>query len=251
MIKKQWTTKKQLESPIGRMGHVDFVIPWVYHFLSCLRSLLARAQNRRMIRIGKKCIKDLELMQTVLDKATKGIDMNLLTFRSPNRVYYSDSCPAGLGGYSNQGHTWRFKVPDDLQFQASNNLLKFLAAIITPWIDIINGKLSPGDCALSMTDSTTAEGWMQKSNYAKPDNDPIQVITCIDTARKYTWIFMQAEVKGYSPWFAGNQIMSRTRSQETGIAMRKNSPLFYALTSRNRCRKASVYLNYPERSIYG
>ncbi len=109
MIKKQWTTKKQLESPIGRMGHVDFVIPWVYHFLSCLRSLLARAQNRRMIRIGKKCIKDLELMQTVLDKATKGIDMNLLAFRLPDRIYYSNSCPAGLQG-------WRFKVPDDLQF---------------------------------------------------------------------------------------------------------------------------------------
>ena len=27
MTKKRWTTKKQLESTIGRMGHVGFVIP--------------------------------------------------------------------------------------------------------------------------------------------------------------------------------------------------------------------------------
>jgi hypothetical protein len=55
---------------------------------------------------------------------------------------------------------WCFKLPNDLQFRALNNLLEFLAAIITPWIDIIKGWLNPGDCALSMTDSTAAEGWM-------------------------------------------------------------------------------------------
>jgi hypothetical protein len=85
-----------------------------------------------------------------------------------------DSCPHGLGGYSNQGHAWRFKVPDKYLFRASNNLLEFLAAIITPWIDIIEGRLSARDCALSMTDSTTAEGWMRKSNFVKPDDDPVQ-----------------------------------------------------------------------------
>jgi hypothetical protein len=76
-----------------------------------------------------------------LDKAKKGIDMNLLAFRSPDRIYYSDSCPAGLGGYSDEGYAWRFKVPDKLRFRASNNLLEFLAAVITSWIDIIGGRL--------------------------------------------------------------------------------------------------------------
>ncbi len=195
MIKKQQMTKKQLESTIGCMGHVGFVIPWVYHFLSRLRSLLVRAMNRRVVSIEEKCIKDLELMQKILDKATKGIGMDLLVFRLSNRVYYSNSCPVGLGGYSNQGHAWCFKVPDNLQFRASNNLLKSLAAIITPWINIINGWFSPGDCALSMTDSTTTEGWMQKSNFVKPDKDPIQATTRVAVARKYALIFMQAEVK--------------------------------------------------------
>ena len=63
--------------------------------------------------------------------------------------------------------------------------------------------LSLGDCALSMTNSTTAEGWMQKSNFVEPDGDPIQATTRVDAARKYASIFMQADIKGYSQWFAG------------------------------------------------
>jgi hypothetical protein len=123
-------------------------------------------------------------MQGILDKAKRGIDMNLLAFRLPDQVYYSNSCPAGLGGYSNQGYAWHFKVLDELQFRASNNLLEFLAAIVTPCIDIIGGCLSLGDCALSMTNSMTAEGRMKKSNFVKPNNDPIQATTCVDAAKK-------------------------------------------------------------------
>jgi hypothetical protein len=124
--------KKQLESTIGRLGHVGYVIPWVYHFLSRLRSLLPQSGKHRQIKTNDKCIRDLNLMQEVLDKTKNGVDMNLLTFRSPGRIYYSDSCPHGLGGYSDQGHAWRFKVPDEYLFRASNNLLEFLAAIIPP-----------------------------------------------------------------------------------------------------------------------
>ena len=99
-------------------------------------------------------------MLKLLKKAKGRIDMNLLGFCSPDRIYYSDSCPAGLGNYSNQGFACCFRIPDDLLFRASNNLLEFLVAIVMPWVDIINGRLSSGDCALSMTNSTTAEGWM-------------------------------------------------------------------------------------------
>jgi hypothetical protein len=131
--------------------------------------------------------------------------MNLLGFRSPDRIYYSDSCPAGLSGYSNQGFTWRFSIPDNLLFRASNNLLEFLAAIIMAWIDIISGQLSPGDCALSMTDSTTAKGWMKKLNFSKAGNNPIQASTCNDAARKYAQVYLDMYVKGYSQWFAGKR----------------------------------------------
>jgi hypothetical protein len=131
--------------------------------------------------------------------------MNLLGFCSPDRIYYSDSCPSGLGGYSNQGFAWRFHIPNDLLFRVSNNLLEFLAAVITPRINIVNGCLSPGDCALSMTDSMTAEGWMRKLNFSKPDDNPVQAQTRVNAARKYAEIFLNADVKGYSQWFEGKR----------------------------------------------
>jgi hypothetical protein len=82
MILSRRMTKQQLELTIGRLGHVGYVIPWVYHFLSRLRTLLCDSDKGRFgsIKINKKFIKDLELMQTVLDKAQKGVDMNLLAF---------------------------------------------------------------------------------------------------------------------------------------------------------------------------
>ena len=138
MLDRRRTTKKALELMIGRLGHAGFVIPWVFHFLSCLRTLLRRAQNRQTIALNKECKDDSVLMMKLLKKAKGGIDMNLLGFHSPDQIYHSDSCPAGLGGYSDQGFAWRFRIPDNLLFRASNNLLEFLVAIVTPWVDIIN-----------------------------------------------------------------------------------------------------------------
>jgi hypothetical protein len=102
-------------------------------------------------------------MKEILANPKIGIDVNLLACLAPDQTYYSDLCPAGLRGYSDQGHAWCLYVPSHLQFRATNNLLEYLAEIITPWIGLLPGRLERGDCALSMTDSTTAEGWMRKS----------------------------------------------------------------------------------------
>jgi hypothetical protein len=75
---------KALELIIGQMGHVGFVIPWVYHFLSRLQTLLTKARNRRLITINDMCKKDVALMQSILDNAIRGIDMNLLAFYTPD-----------------------------------------------------------------------------------------------------------------------------------------------------------------------
>jgi hypothetical protein len=202
MVMSKRTNSKDLETTIGQMGHVGFVIPWVHHFLSRLHSLHFCSKNCCFIIINETCMKDLELMTGILIKAHKGIDMNLLAFCAPDRVYHSDSCPAGLGGYSDQRHALRFQIPANLQFRATNNLLKYLAAIITPWIDLLNGRLKSGDCALSMTDSTTAKGWMQKLNFDKSSKEPFQASVCADAARHHAKLFMDANIKRYSQWFA-------------------------------------------------
>ena len=64
--------------------------------------------------------------------------MNLLVFRKPVKVYRSDSCPAGMGGYSSDGFAWRWYryIPEHLKFRASNNLLEHLCSIVTSWLDM-------------------------------------------------------------------------------------------------------------------
>jgi hypothetical protein len=57
-----------------------------------------------------------------------------------------------------------------------------------------------------MTDSTTAEGRMRKSNFVEPNEHPVQAKTRVDAARKYASIlFMDADIKSYSQWFEGKR----------------------------------------------
>jgi hypothetical protein len=60
--------------------------------------------------------------------------------------------------------TWRLltqkfcmetRTPGTALFPRTNNLLEFIASIITSWIDMILKCLQPGDCVLLMTNSTT------------------------------------------------------------------------------------------------
>ena len=125
-------------------------------------------------------------MMKFLDKAHDGIDMNLLSFQRPTHIYRSDSCPIGLEGYSDEGFAWRFELqPGLLHFRASNNLLEFMASIISPWINILAGRLNRGDCALSMTDSTTSAGWIRKTNFKEDTVDPMKASTRIMIARHH------------------------------------------------------------------
>jgi len=138
MLKQGWTSKGELETNIGRWVHLGQIIPTVHHFLSRLR-FLKRAENRRQISINEQCKEDLCFLLFILGKCRERIDLNLIAFRRPTHVSRSDTCPAGLGGYSHKGFTWRFYIPDDLKFHTSNNLLEHLAVIITPWVNIIDG----------------------------------------------------------------------------------------------------------------
>ena len=119
--------------------------------------MLRKSANRRRINLNTDVIKDLELMLFLLEEEHIGVDMNLLVYRKPTKVYISDSCPAGLGEYSSDGFAWRFYIPLWLKFRSSNNLLEHLATVITPWINIVAKRLRPGYCSLSMIDSSTSE----------------------------------------------------------------------------------------------
>jgi hypothetical protein len=140
LLVKGSTTAKELKSTIGQLGHLALVVPGINNFLSRLRELQQLATRRRLICISKACRDDLLLMLHFIDISKQGIDMNLVAFRQPTHVYRSDSCPFSLRGYSDERFGWRFKIPEDLRFGASNNVLKYITSIILPWVNMLAGR---------------------------------------------------------------------------------------------------------------
>jgi hypothetical protein len=81
-------------------------------------------------------------MLCFLKIAKQGSDMNLIVFHRQTHVYWLDSCSFGHRGYLDKGFAWLFKLPEELRFRASNNLLKYIASIISPWINMLAGHLN-------------------------------------------------------------------------------------------------------------
>ncbi len=212
MIIEKKVAAKELESTIGRLTHISLIIPTVHHFLSHLQELHRRTKynNHQSTNIPRICINDLKLMTNFLEHGSKGISMNQIAYRNPTHVYRSDTCPAGMGGYSHKGFVWQFYLPDNLKFRASNNLLEYMAGIISPCVDILAGRLNNGDCSLSMMDSTTSKGWMRKTNFKEDEQDKfqkdkhkIQATIRIEVAQSHAARFMDHGIREYSQWFCG------------------------------------------------
>jgi hypothetical protein len=205
MLSEGMTAVKELETNIGRLVHLGMAILFVHHFMSHLCDLHKTAKLRRAVKINGEYAKDLKLMLELSKTAHKGISLNSIAFCRPTHVHRLDSCKAGLRGYSAKGFAWRWYIPEPLKFRASNNLLEHLAAIISPWINIIEGHLKPQDCVLLMTDSTMAEGQFQKSNFSKLGESKLQSLVQIKAAKKKANLFMLLRLKSYSQWFKGER----------------------------------------------
>jgi len=53
------------------------------------------------------------------------------------------------------------------------NSLDFIASVITIWIDNINKSIKK----VSQTDSASASGWVQKSNFSNSDDEIVKMTT--------------------------------------------------------------------------
>jgi hypothetical protein len=116
VIQRGTTTAKEVESIIGRLGHLGMAIPFVHHFLSRLRDLQVQAKSRQSIPITNNCRRDLELMTNIIKIVHNGISMNIIVYRRLTHIYCSDSCPAGLGGYSYSSFAWQYYLKPEHQF---------------------------------------------------------------------------------------------------------------------------------------
>ena len=190
------------------------------------------------------------MMLDFLKIANSGISLNSIAFRLLTHIYHSDSFPHCLGGYSHEGWAWRWYLPKNLLFRVSNNLLEHLATVISLWVDILAGRLNQQDCVLSMTNSTTAKGWLRKSN-TELGKSPIQASVRIKATRKYATIFMLLEIRSYSQWFKG--VMKEVADALSRDNDRSDNELTSTinLLALHRFKLTSRFNNCPTKSPCG
>ena len=96
--------------------------------------------------------------------------MNLIVIQRPNIICWSESYPVGLRGLLlRSGRAWRFlRIPEGniLYGSASiNNLLEFLGMAGNVWLEYMESDAQ--DCILSISDNTSAIGWLHNSSRFK------------------------------------------------------------------------------------
>ena len=174
---------------------------------------------------------DFKLCINFLQRTQAGISINLLTYRQPTHVYRSDASEHGLGGYClASGRAWRFPLPADCCHRVSLNTLEFMACLICLWIDVLAGRLPPESCVLSQTDSTSAEGWLRKSNFCA-ETQPAQLVV----ARKVATTITDADCCLYSQWFPGDENSVADSLSHDFVHCQNNSPYLLSCTNTTHC----------------
>jgi hypothetical protein len=170
---------KLLESLIGHLNHVACIFIPMRHFMGRLYRALYRSKARlEWTSLTTNELLDLSLHSEFLQYAKRGVLFNNVAFRKPTHIFRSDASEFGLRGYSIlSGHAWRWEMPTDLRLRTSINSLEFISSVITIWFEIIHGFIQPENCLWSQTDSSSAAGWLHKSNFAEDRDEEIQLTT--------------------------------------------------------------------------
>ena len=215
-LNKEFVTTKELESCIGRLNHTGYIIPVGRYFLSRLRYRLKMCKKYGKQKLQSWDKEDLNLWILILQHvSTLGISMNMVNFTSPTNITRSDACETGLGGYSECGLAWRYKIPPDLQGIFTINLLEFISAIIT--IYMVIQKHGTNRKILAFTDSSSALGWMHHSTF-----NPTTHIAHDTAARKLAKILIRNESALYSQHIAGkHNIIADSLSRDHHIPDKK------------------------------
>jgi len=205
VIKSKKTSFKALEKLIGRLNHAATACPLMRYFLNRIRKVLVNWQNNKMKTATRylptQVLEDLKLWhKSFLPKIREGMSLNLITYRRPSVISWSDACPTGLGGFNSLGHAWQNKLQKDesIACKKQNNSLEFVSALITVWLSIFSKELEEEACFLALSDNTSAVSWLHKSNVDESKNSPLHT-----AARKFADVLLQADCCLYSQHLPG------------------------------------------------
>ena len=102
LLQEKYRVKsKEIESYIGRLNHVGYIMPHGRFFLNRFRRLLIRCQKYGPQFLSQMEKNDVKLWIKFLTHASQlGISINQITFVKHDEVIYTDACETGLGGYN-------------------------------------------------------------------------------------------------------------------------------------------------------
>jgi hypothetical protein len=140
IIGRRHCSQKFLDTIVGRLNHVSFIIPLARHFFSRLWALFKKqTHGKAHLHLSDDIIEDLKLWLDFLRSARTGIFTNLIVTRQPSRHCFSDSCPYGIGGWNTSGRAWRIRIPKTIVLYSSkkvNNLLEFIGMAINILLEV-------------------------------------------------------------------------------------------------------------------
>ena len=157
-----------MELLIGKLNHAAHVNPSEGYLLNRIRQLLKRGGKWRPQRLQLWHRLDIQLWMKILQHVTtKEVPINSIVFVKSSVTLWSDTCEYGIGGYSNNGLVWWWRITSVCHGKLTLNLLEFLASAVTIYMTIL--KIGQGSHILAFIDISSALGCMYKA-YFDPVN---------------------------------------------------------------------------------
>ena len=224
-----------LISLIGKLENVITMVKMMGHFMNNFYALKMKTEVAvpHSVLITNRVKEDAKLHKTFLEKAQKGISMNLLTYRKPNHIIIGDACEHGLGAFNlESGVGWRWVIPEYLRGRAHINVLEFLTQVIQIWLDVLDGRIPKFSCILAMGDNTSSMGWLRRSNFREDNNANNKEpetnedwLVKQDIARKLAYLVMEVNSCLYTQWFAGEKNVCTDSLSRDGVFLSLSSHL--------------------------
>jgi hypothetical protein len=207
ILRQKKVSYASLESTLGRLNHAATACPLMRYYLSRIRLFLQHwdisMKSKRVERyLSSQVLEDLKLWrECFLPTITKGMSLNLVSYRRPSFLCWSDACPKGLGGFDHHGYAWRLKIPEKFHEAVTNknNCLEFLASVITIWQAILHERSNEEECFLSLGDNASAIGWLHKASIDPDKNSPL-----FSASRKFAHILLSSKTCIYSQHIPGS-----------------------------------------------
>ena len=200
MARRKAVKHKDLQRLNGKLNHVCFIIPDAKHFMNNLRRMEHLAKHKKKVKLTHGTMKDLELWLSFIESAAAGISINRIVFRKPTIITFSDASEAGIGGYCPKtGVGWRYLFTEEENKALTLNCKEYLASAIDMDFQMeMDPDPSPFPCVLNETDSTSAMGWLRKSNH-----DPVDAPIHNDIARFHASNMLERNACNYSQHLPG------------------------------------------------